>query len=153
MPRLYKCTSKTFEAILGQKRGGGAGVLDFVLRRTFLFRQENEGDFVDEAGQCKMLHVSATFKRDYTLDLFFKIIIYNNLDYRRGGGVQSVFFVSYTCNILHSVHHTPVKKHHPYSRKPHFSLRKTHFFSAKITLFPLKNHKNITLDNCQRHTS
>ncbi len=31
-----------------------------------------------------MLHVSLTFKREYTLDLFFKIII-NNLDYRNKG--------------------------------------------------------------------
>ena len=46
-----------------------------------------------------MLHVSATFKRDYTLDFYSNIIIYNNIDHRIR--VQSVFFVADTCNILH----------------------------------------------------
>ena len=50
-----------------------------------------------------MLHVSATFKRDYTLEFYSNIIIVNiivnNIDYKIW--LQSMFFVAYTCNILH----------------------------------------------------
>ena len=166
MPWRYKCTSKTFEAILGQIRGVFRGFWISCQDRHFFSDRKKRGISWTKQGKCKMLHVSATFKRDYTLDLFFKIIIYNNLDYRRGGfSLCFLYHIHATFNILSITH--PRQKHHRHPRKSHFSLRKTHFFSAKITLFPcenalflcenqlfpLKNHKNITLDDCQRHTS
>ena len=43
-----------------------------------------------------MLHVYATFKRDYTLDFYSNIII---IILTIDSGVQSMFFVAYTCNI------------------------------------------------------
>ena len=49
-----------------------------------------------------MLHVLLTFKRECTLDLFFKIIIYNNLDYRSRGTVCVFLLHNYaTFNFLY----------------------------------------------------
>ena len=64
--------SKTFEAILGQKRGvfGGSG---FCAKTGNSFEVQRNGK--TKQSKCKMLHVSFTFKRDYTLGLFFNIIL------------------------------------------------------------------------------
>ena len=57
-----------------------------------------------------MLHVSATFKREYTLDLFFNIIL-DNIDHRLRG--YSLYFLLHnyaTFNILPITHRqkTPI---------------------------------------------
>ena len=87
--------SETFEAILGQKRGVFRGFWISCQDEHFFLDMKTRGISWTKQDKCKMLHVSLTFKRDYTLELFFNII---NIDHRLRG-VQSVFFVAQLCNI------------------------------------------------------